>query len=97
MAEKGAGERGIGIDHRLRSSRISRIPIEWMDPMSWRLPSGKELAEFALQSGFLAPMMLERPSLKRRKAPAAVSASPVVVERQAGEAPEHSGSFRGIR
>jgi hypothetical protein len=68
-----------------------------MDPMSWRLPSGKDLAEFALQSGFLAPMMLERPNLKRRKAPAPATVSPVVVERQVGEAPEHSGSFRGIR
>ena len=94
MAEKGAGGRGTGIDRRFRSTRI---PMEWMDPMSWRLPSGKDLAEFALQSGFLAPMMLERPKLKRRKAPAVVSASPVVVERQSGEAPEHSGSFRGIR
>jgi hypothetical protein len=97
MVEKGAGGRGTGMDRRLRSGRIPRIPMEWMDPMSWRLPSGKELAEFALQSGFLAPMMLERPNLKRRKAPAAVPARPVVVERQAGEVPEHSGSFRGIR
>jgi len=96
MVEKGAGERGPGIDRRLRSARISRIPMEWMDPMSWRLPSGRDLAEFALQSGFLAPMMLERPKLKRKKAPAA-TVSPVVVERQAGEAPDHSGSFRGIR
>jgi hypothetical protein len=94
MAEKSAGGRGTGIDRRFRSTRI---PMEWMDPMSWRLPSGKELAEFALQSGFLAPMMLERPKLKRRKAPVVVSGSPVVVERQSGEAPEHSGSFRGIR
>ena len=71
--------------------------MEWMDPMSWRLPSGKDLAEFALQSGFLAPMMLERPNLRRRKPPAPAAARPVVVERQAGEVPEHSGSFRGIR
>jgi len=69
--------------------------MEWMDPMSWRLPSGKDLAEFALQSGFLAPMMLERPNLKRRKAPVPAPVSPVV-ERKAGEVPEHSGSFRGI-
>ena len=94
MAENGAGGRGTGVDRRFRSTRI---PMEWMDPMSWRLPSGKELAEFALQSGFLAPMMLERPNLKRRKAPVAVPASPAVVERQSGEAPEHSGSFRGIQ
>jgi hypothetical protein len=97
MVEKGAGERVTGIDRRLRSTRISRLPMEWMDPMSWRLPSGKDLAEFALQSGFLAPMMLERPNLKRRKAPAPATVSPVVVERQVGEAPDHSGSFRGIR
>jgi hypothetical protein len=94
---KGGGESGTGMDRRLRSTRISRIPIEWMDPMSWRLPSGKDLAEFALQSGFLAPMMLERPNLKRKRALAPAPAGPVVVERQAGEVPEHSGSFRGIR
>ena len=94
MAEKGAGGRGTGIDRRFRSTRI---PMEWMDPMSWRLPSGKELAEFALQSGFLAPMMLERPNLKRKRAPVPASVSPVAVERQAGEGPEHSGTFRGIR
>ena len=35
-----------------------------MDPMSWRLPSGKALAEFALQSGFLAPLMLGGPRIK---------------------------------
>ena len=96
MAEKGAGGRSAGIDRRLRSTRIPRIPMEWMDPMSWRLPSGKDLAEFALQSGFLAPMMLERPNLKRRKALVPAPVSPVVVERKAGEVPEHSGSFRGI-
>jgi hypothetical protein len=96
MVEKGAGGRGTGIDRRLRSTRIPRIPMEWMDPMSWRLPSGKDLAEFALQAGFLAPLMLERPNFKRRKAPPPAPASPVV-ERQAREAPEHSGSFRGIQ
>lgn len=96
MVEKGTGGRGSGMDRRLRSTRIPRIPMEWMDPMTWRLPSGKDLAEFALQAGFLAPLMLERPKLKRKKAPGAVAASPVV-ERQAREAPEHSGSFRGIR
>jgi hypothetical protein len=70
--------------------------MEWMDPMSWRLPSGKDLAEFALQSGFLAPMMLERTNLKRRKAPVQAPVSPAA-ESQVREVPEHSGSFRGIR
>ena len=96
MVEKGAGVRGTGIDRRLRATRIPRIPMEWMDPMSWRLPSGKDLAEFALQAGFLAPMMLERPVLKRKKLPAQAPAA-VAVETQTREVPEHSGSFRGIR
>ena len=69
--------------------------MEWMDPMSWRLPSGKDLAEFALQAGFLAPLMLERPNFKRKKVTPA--AARPVVERQAREVPEPSGSFRGIQ
>ena len=97
MAEKGVGGRESGIERRLSSTRIPRIPMEWMDPMSWRLPSGKDLAEFALQSGFLAPLMLERPNLKRRKPalPLEPPAGPVV-KSQVREAPEHSGSFRRI-
>ena len=70
--------------------------MEWMDPMSWRLPSGKDLAEFALQAGFLAPMMLERPNLKHKKLPAAAPVD-AVVKTRTGEVPEHSGSFRGIQ
>ncbi len=53
-------------------SRIATLPVEWMDPMSWRLPSGKALAEFALQSGFLAPLLMSGPMgdgrVKRKKA-----------------------------
>jgi hypothetical protein len=41
------------------------MPLEWMDGSSWRLPSGKALAEFALQSGFLAPLMLQLPRLSK--------------------------------
>ncbi len=71
--------------------------MEWMDPMSWRLPSGKDLAEFALQSGFLAPLMLGTPHLKRKK-PTPPGAGPMVasanVEQQTQEEPEHSGNFR---
>ena len=93
MVEKRAGGRETGVERRLRSARIPRIPMEWMDPMSWRLPSGKDLAEFALQSGFLAPLMLERPNLKRKKFP--VQTAPVV-ESQVREVPDHSGSFRRI-
>ena len=39
------------------------VPLEWMDGSSWRLPSGKALAEFALQAGFLAPLMLKMPRI----------------------------------
>jgi len=35
--------------------RIPTVPVEWLGGGPWRLPSGKALAEFALQSGFLAP------------------------------------------
>jgi hypothetical protein len=34
---------------------LAGMPLEWLDAGSWRLPSGKALAEFALQAGFLAP------------------------------------------
>lgn len=78
--------------------RIPQIPMEWMDPMSWRLPSGKALAEFALQAGFLAPLMLSNRSIKKRKKPAEAPVEAVrvktQVEKHAGEGPEHSGSFR---
>jgi hypothetical protein len=43
---------------------MSHLPMEWMDPMSWRLPSGMALAEFALQTGFLAPLMMRAPKGK---------------------------------
>lgn len=52
------------------------LQMEWMDPMSWRLPSGKTLAEFALQSGFLAPLLMSGPMgdgrVKRKKTVAEV-------------------------
>ncbi len=36
---------------------LPTMPMEWLDSGSWRLPSGKALAEFALQAGFLAPLL----------------------------------------
>jgi hypothetical protein len=76
--------------------RIPQIPMEWMDPMSWRLPSGKALAEFALQAGFLAPLMMGSPRLKKRKI-AVPAEIPVVMEKRVKEAPELSGTFRERR
>jgi hypothetical protein len=87
---KGAGYRGRS------PMRISPIPMEWMDPMSWRLPSGKALAEFWLQSGFLAPLMLGGPAIKKRKVKV-TEASPIIAEKSGKEVPGHSGTFRHTR
>ena len=76
--------------------RIPQIPMEWMDPMSWRLPSGKALAEFWLQAGFLAPLMLGTPVVKRVKKPNQTVAG-VVASQKVEEAPERSATFRQTR
>ena len=46
--------------------RIPRVPLEWYASGAygsgsnvWRLPSGKALAEFALQAGFVAPLLFK--------------------------------------
>ena len=54
---------------------LSRMPMEWLDSGSWRLPSGKALAEFALQAGFLAPLLFraERFGRNLRNAPGELS------------------------
>src|ERR1700682_3270118 len=49
--------------------RIPQVPIEWLDASSWRLPSGKALAEFALQAGFLAPLLFKSESFARPTTP----------------------------
>jgi hypothetical protein len=72
--------------------------MEWMDPMSWRLPSGKALAEFALQSGFLAPLLMGGPTMKKRKTmtPFEVGAAKLPdASLRAKEVPDNSGTFRG--
>ena len=51
---KGYSVAGLG-----SSLRIPRVPIEWLDGQSWRLPSGQALADFALQTGFLAPLLMK--------------------------------------
>jgi hypothetical protein len=85
----------FGVGRRGHSTmRIPQIPMEWMDPMSWRLPSGKALAEFALQTGFLAPLMLSGPAKKRSKS---VGTPVTVVKKTIEEAPERSGTFRETR
>ena len=62
-------DEGFGLSNNQPSpSRLSPLPIEWLDPDCWRLPSGKALAEFALQAGFLAPLMLGMPKPRRQPA-----------------------------
>jgi len=53
--------------------RIPTVPVEWLGGGPWRLPSGKALAEFALQAGFLAPLAF-RSGWFGRGAPASESA-----------------------
>lgn len=42
---------------RVANLNMPHVPVEWLDSGNWRLPSGKALAEFALQAGFLAPLL----------------------------------------
>ncbi len=63
----GSVTRSVGDRSAAARSEVSRsvvgklsmpqMPVEWLDSGSWRLPSGKALAEFALQAGFLAPLL----------------------------------------
>ena len=89
MKSKDTGPLG---NRRKVPARMSPLPVEWMDPMSWRLPSGKALAEFALQSGFLVPLMLGGPKVKRKPQKSAGALLGNV-----REAPDKSGSFRETR
>jgi hypothetical protein len=68
------------------SSYLHSLPMEWLDSRSWRLPSGQALAEFALQAGFLAPLLLRRditrgkPLPKTERIARGVASKPVVSE-----------------
>ncbi len=56
---RSAGDRSSGARDASVVTKLSmpQMPVEWLDSGSWRLPSGKALAEFALQAGFLAPLL----------------------------------------
>jgi hypothetical protein len=82
---------------------MAHLPIEWMDPMSWRLPSGMALAEFALQTGFLAPLMMRAPKSKK-KTPLQNAGGPDTAAKITGasrerveEGPGHTAAFRENR
>ena len=53
----------------------SPLPVEWVGSGedrpgcgSWTLPSGKALAEFAFEAGFLAPLLMRSPGFPVFKA-----------------------------
>src|SRR5580704_14331558 len=99
MKPENTSPRTQGVGRRVQPPmRIPNIPMEWMDPMSWRLPSGKALAEFALQAGFLAPLMLSAP-MKKKRARIGSDVPPMheVGGKKLEEAPERSDSFRETR
>jgi hypothetical protein len=56
------------VKSRSKQLLIPQVPIEWLDASSWRLPSGKALAEFALQAGFLAPLLFKTETFTARGA-----------------------------
>jgi len=55
---------------------VAGLPLEWLDARSWRLPSGKALAEFALQAGFLAPLLF-RPEAQKNSDSLSAGTAPV--------------------
>ena len=69
VGERSAGARGLA------KLSLPQMPVEWLDSGSWRLPSGKALAEFALQAGFLAPLLLRADRFGKSSSSAAASSS----------------------
>jgi hypothetical protein len=62
-ATRSVGARGVGEPNVVAKLSMPQMPVEWLDSGSWRLPSGKALAEFALQAGFLAPLLFRAEGL----------------------------------
>ncbi len=89
--QQSAGHRGV-----VAKLSMPRMPVEWLDSGSWRLPSGKALAEFALQAGFLAPLMFRSDAFGKSdgfgKSAARGSSQPSEVN---GNAPQVRGKQAG--
>jgi len=99
MKSESPSPRKTGAGRRKNSASIPHLPMEWMDPMSWRLPSGKALAEFALQTGFLAPLIMRAPKIKKKPGSPSVAVNPGTINPpltrdQVEEAPGRRASFR---
>lgn len=59
MKEGRAKTEGFHAKAAARRLRVAHVPLEWYGNSCWRLPSGQALAEFALQAGFLAPLLFK--------------------------------------
>jgi len=99
MKSENPSPRKIGAARGKSNAGMPHLPMEWMDPMSWRLPSGKALAEFALQTGFLAPLIMRAPKAKKRPEAPDMAMDPDVGDLPANrgqvkEAPARTASFR---
>jgi hypothetical protein len=98
MKSENPSPRKTGAGRGKSSAGIPHLPMEWMDPMSWRLPSGKALAEFALQTGFLAPLIMRAPKAKKKPEASSMAMNPrvnlPVTRDQVKEAPARTASFR---
>jgi hypothetical protein len=99
MKSENPSQRRTGAGRGKSNASIPHLPMEWMDPMSWRLPSGKALAEFALQTGFLAPLMMRAPKGKKKPVASDMAMNPGVrnlpaTRDQVKEAPARTASFR---
>lgn len=64
---------------------MPEMPMEWLDSGSWRLPSGQALAEFALQAGFLAPLLFRVERLGRNGELASVGRAPQAKDKSLGK------------
>ncbi|MBI4873430.1 MAG: hypothetical protein HY822_02215 [Acidobacteria bacterium] len=84
--------RAVGAEFQASRFRVPHLPVEWLDGASWRLPSGKALAEFALRTGFLAPAFMR--STMFGKAPAAFGKAPAAQPRRS---PARAAAPREIR
>ena len=99
MKSENPSPRRTGAGRGKNSAGIPHLPMEWMDPMSWRLPSGKALAEFALQTGFLAPLIMRAPRGKSKPEVSAAAMNPgagslPANRHQVKGAPARTASFR---
>ena len=76
MKEARMKEQNFSARINARNLPVPHIHVEWYGNSCWRLPSGKALAEFALQSGFLAPLLFKTDSFSGNGSSLAQSAGP---------------------